>query len=70
LIRNQKKALGIAADALSKGEPIPEKATTLIAKLGYPVSFYLWFANREWKSKVKKANLMDKLYDQPFKIDT
>jgi hypothetical protein len=68
LIRNQKKALGIAADALSKGEPIPKKATALMAKLGYPVSFYLWFANRGWRSMIKKANSIDKLYDQPFKV--
>jgi hypothetical protein len=68
LIHNQKRALGIAANALSMGEPIPEKATVMMAKLGYPTGIFVWFANRMWKSKVKKANLLDKLYDQPYKV--
>ena len=67
--KHRKKALEIAADALSRGEPIPEKATVMMSKLGFPKWMFLWFANRGWRSKAKKCNSVDKLYDQPFKRD-
>ncbi len=69
-VRNQVKALEIAAEALSKGEAIPEKSVALMSKLGIPRSFYLWMANRGWTQKAKKYNSKDKLYDQPFKNPT
>jgi hypothetical protein len=67
LARNQKKALQIAADALAKGEPIPENAVVLMSKLGFPKWLYMWMGNRNWRSQAKKNNTIDKLYDQPYK---
>jgi hypothetical protein len=68
-VRNQKKAIEIAADALSRGEPIPEKAVVLMSKLAIPGWLFLWFSKRLWRNLAKKGNIMDKIYDQPFKKD-
>jgi hypothetical protein len=70
LVRNQKKALEIAADALSRGEPIPEKAVVLMSKLAIPAGWlFLWLSKRMWRTLAKKGNITDKIYDQPFKRD-
>jgi hypothetical protein len=65
--RNQKRALEIAADALARKEPIPEKAIILMSKLGIPKWLYLLIANRSWKHEAKKHGTSNKLYDQPYK---
>jgi hypothetical protein len=69
LVRNQKKALEIAADALSRGEPVPEKAVVLMSKLAIPNWLFLWMSKRMWRTLAKKGNITDKIYDQPFKRD-
>jgi len=66
-VRSKMKALEIAADALAKGDPIPEKAVALMSKLGIPRWLYLWIADRRWKRKAKKNIAVKKMYDQPFK---
>jgi hypothetical protein len=66
-VRNQRKALEIAANALSKGELVPEKAVALMSKLVIPRWMYLWMANRGWKSEAKQNCATKKLYDQPCK---
>jgi multimeric flavodoxin WrbA len=63
--RNQKKALEIAAEALARGEPIPEDAVVLMSKLGFPRRLYLWMGNRGWKQEAKKHISVKKMYDQP-----
>lgn len=68
-VRNQKKALEIAADALAQGEPIPEKAVVLMSKLAIPNWLFLWLSKKMWRTLAKKGNITDKLYDQPFKRD-
>jgi hypothetical protein len=65
--RGKRKALEIAADTLAQGEPIPEKAVSLTAKLGVPRWLFLWIANRRWKRKAKQNIAVKKMYDQPFK---
>ena len=40
MVRNQKKALEIAADSLAKGEAIPQEAAVLMSKLGIPRWMY------------------------------
>jgi hypothetical protein len=64
-IRNQIKALEIAADAVAKGEPIPEKAVSLMAKLGIPHWMYIWMGNRSWKKEAKQHIAIEKMCDQP-----
>jgi multimeric flavodoxin WrbA len=63
--RNQKKALEIAAEALARGEPIPEDAVVLMSKLGFPRWLYIWMGNRGWKQEAKKHISIKKMYDQP-----
>ena len=52
--RNQIKALQISADALAKGEAIPERAVVLMAKLGIPRWMYTWMGNHGWKKEAKE----------------
>ena len=65
-VRNQTKALEIAADALAKGQPIPDEAVALMSKLGFPKWIYTWRGNRIWKQEAKKQMSINKMYDQPF----
>jgi hypothetical protein len=64
-VRNQAKALGIAAEALANGEVIPEKAVVLFSKLGIPKWLYLLMGNRGWKSEAKKVMKVRSMYAQP-----
>ena len=68
MVRNQKKALEIAAEALSKGEAIPEKAVALISKIGIPKWLYLWMGNRGWKQEAKQQIAAKEMYNKPFKV--
>jgi hypothetical protein len=65
MVRNQKKALEIAADSLAKGEAIPKQANVLISKIGIPKWMYVWMGNRGWKQEAKKHIETKKLYDKP-----
>ena len=64
-VRNQTKALEIAAESLAQGDAIPEKAVTLMSKLGIPRWMYIWMGNRGWKSEAKKLMDIKKMYNQP-----
>jgi len=69
MVRNQKKALDIVADALSQGEAIPQKAVALISKIGIPKWLYLWMGNRGWKQESKQQIATEELYNKPFKTE-
>ncbi len=69
MVRNQKKALEIAADSLAKGEAIPEKAVVLISKIGIPKWMYIWMGNRGWKQEAKHQIATKEMYNKPFKQD-
>jgi hypothetical protein len=66
-IRNQTRALELAADALANGEPVPAEAAGLMSKLGIPHSLYVWMGNRGWKQQAKKHIPIDSMYRQPCK---
>jgi hypothetical protein len=66
-VRNQMKALEMAADALAKGEAIPEKAVVLMSRLGIPRWMYLWMGNKGWRHEARKHIETNKMYDQPCK---
>jgi hypothetical protein len=66
-VRNQTKALAIAAEALANGEPIPDSANVSMSKLGYPKVFYTWMGNRSWKQQAKKNISVKEMYNQPCK---
>jgi hypothetical protein len=67
MVRNQTKALDIAADALAKGEPIPDEAISLMSKLGFPKFLYTWTGNRGWKKQAKNYIDVKEMYRQPYK---
>ncbi|HTY74635.1 MAG TPA: hypothetical protein VMD05_03615 [Candidatus Nanoarchaeia archaeon] len=69
MVRNQKKALEVAAEALSQGEAIPEKAIALISKIGIPKWLYLWMGNRGWKQEAKQQIDTKEMYNKPFKSE-
>ena len=64
-VRNQTKALGIAADALANGDPIPDSTVVSMSKLGYPRWIYIWMGNRGWKQQAKKNIRVNEMYNQP-----
>lgn len=66
MVRNQKKALEIAADSLAEGEAIPQEAAVLMSKLAIPRWMYLWMGNRGWKQEAKKHIAIKKMYCKPF----
>jgi hypothetical protein len=66
MVRNQTKALNIAAEALAKGEAIPETAITLMGKLGFPKWLYIWMGNRGWKQQAKEHMKPNEMYNQPY----
>ena len=66
-VRNQVKALEIAAEALAKGEPVPDKAVVLMGKLGIPRWMYPWMGNRGWKQDGERQMPVEKMYNQPYK---
>lgn len=66
-VRNKTKALEMVADALAQGDPIPEKAISLINKLGITRRLYLIIGNRGWKSQAKKNIPVKMMYDKPLK---
>jgi len=68
MVRNKTRALEIAADALALGEPIPDKAVTLMSKLGFPKWLYTWSGNRGWKSQAKEFVKTKSMYNQPYDI--
>jgi hypothetical protein len=66
MVRNVKRSLEIAAEALSRGEAVPEEAIQLMAKRLMPVWLYLLFGGSGWKRRARKNNALDKMNDQPY----
>jgi len=67
LVRHQIKAMKLAADALVKGQSIPNEALLSMAKLPIPRSLYTWMGNRGWKQLAKPNLKVNQMYDQPAK---
>ncbi|HVP23594.1 MAG TPA: hypothetical protein VMS77_06750 [Conexivisphaerales archaeon] len=68
-VRNQRAALEMAADSLARGEVIPEKATSLMSKLGIPRWLYLWMGNRRWHFEARSHGVSAELRDRPAEVD-
>ena len=66
-VRNQTRALDLAAEALVTGEAVPERAAALIAKIGMPRFFYIWMGNYGWKRQAKKSIDVKSMYSQPYR---
>ena len=66
LVRNVKKSLNLAADALAKGEKVPEEAVKLMARPLVPGWLYLLIADIGWIWKAKKQGCRERLGNKPF----
>ncbi len=66
LVRNVKKSLELAADALAKGENIPEGAVKLMARPLVPKWLYLLIGNIGWIWKAKKQGCRERLGSKPY----
>lgn len=61
------KALGLTAEALCNGKPVPNKVLELTSKPIVPKWFYLIAGTRRWKSKAKKNGAIKNMYDNPYR---
>ena len=66
LVRNVKKSLTLAADALAKGEDVPEEAITLMARPLVPRWLYLLIGNIGWIMKARKQDCRERLGSRPY----
>lgn len=65
-VKNVKRSLEIAADALSRGEAVPEEAIKLMSKRLVPVWLYLLIGGFGWKWRAWKNNALAKVHDRPY----
>lgn len=66
LVRNVKKSLTLAADALAKEENVPEEAVKLMARPLMPRWLYLLVGNIGWIWKAKKQGCRERLGSKPY----
>ena len=66
MVRNVRRSLEIAAEALSRGEVVPEEAVKLMSERLMPVWLYLLFGGSGWKKRARKNGVIDKMNDRPY----
>lgn len=66
MARNARKALELAAAALSEGGSIPDEATELMAKKLMPAWVYRAFGNRGWRQTARRHGVEDDLLKRPY----
>ncbi len=66
MVRNARRSLELAAEALTEGKELPKEAIELIARRSIPRWLYITFGNRGWKQRAKRNGSWDKMYDRPF----
>jgi hypothetical protein len=66
MARNVIKALNLAADALSEGNPIPQEAKILMTRSLVPKWLYIWLGGMRWKRDAKKHGVNKQLYSRPY----
>ncbi|MHA1248044.1 MAG: hypothetical protein ACTSPE_12010 [Candidatus Thorarchaeota archaeon] len=64
--KNARDALSLAADALSKGRPVPEEAIKRMAEPPMPIRLYTMIGNRTWKKIASRYGMADQLKARPF----
>ena len=64
--KNARDALSLAADALSKGQSVPEEAIKRMAEPPIPIRLYTMIGNRTWKKMASQYGMADKLKARPF----
>jgi hypothetical protein len=66
-VRNVRKSLGLAADALAKGEKVPEEAIALMARPLMPRWLYLLGGNIGWRRRAKRQGCKERLNLRPYR---
>ena len=66
MVRNVIKGLDLAAQALAKGEDIPNEAIELFEKKFIPITLYTKMGNLGWNQQAKKYGVRKKIKDQPY----
>jgi hypothetical protein len=66
MVRNVRKALEQAADDLTEGNPLSERAVALMAKPMVPKWMYLCFGSMGWKRKAKRHGARRNIHDRPY----
>lgn len=66
MMRNVRKALDLAAEALSAGKPVPDNAGALMRKSFLPKWLYIFIGNTMWKMQAKKNGVLKKINDRPY----
>lgn len=68
LVRHVKKALDLAAEAITEGKALPEEAVRLMAKRLLPSWAYIRMGHAGWKGLAKKNGVLEKMLDRPYEI--
>ncbi len=66
MMRTAVKALDRSAEALAAGQPVPDEAVRLMAKLPIPAFGYRFMANWGWRSQFRKRGEGESLKAAPF----
>jgi len=66
LARNVIKSLDLSSEALAAGEPVPEKAVSLMAKPLMPSWIYTWMGSWYWRRRAKKRRASESLAARPY----
>jgi len=66
MVRNVKKGLDMAAEALVKGKVIPQEAIDLISKKLIPIRLYKMIGNLGWILKARKFGARKRMKNKPY----
>ncbi len=66
LARHLRRALDLAADALLRGQPVPEKAVELMARPLVPAIGYMLLGDRGWRQRARRFGAEARMGDRPF----
>lgn len=66
MARNVIAALDLTAEAVAAGDPVPDRAVSLMAKPLIWSRLYTWVGGRGWKKRAAKHGVADRLDDRPY----
>ena len=66
MVRNVRKGLDIAAEAIAKGKDIPQEALDLISKKIIPITLYKMMGNLGWRFQARKFGARKRMKNKPY----
>ena len=66
MVRNVKKGLDMAAEALGKGKVIPQEAIDIISKKFIPIGLYRLIGNLGWRISARKFGARKRMKNKPY----